>query len=482
MQNQLDLKAKITLLAFLFFTINQITQYLVSGTADYDQAEQLLASQYLLLGYGPQPPLYSWLIYPVAQVFGPSLFATGAIKVGILTLMVWTILQIGEFFKLSSKQLVVAVIAMALIPQYVFESQRDLSHSSLSGLMALLILWQTLRVTRDASLTNYLLLGIAVGLGMMSKYNIVLFVSALILTILLSKHRAILFNKYLIVSILAALVVFLPHALWMLDHLQAATSGTNKLQMGESSGLIQSLGATLMAGLVFLSPLWLFALTLLINKKDQGENLIEKDDKNLLLTLFFFVWLILIIFVIASGAQHVKDRWFHPLLPFVPILLAMTINPSDRAYKTFRNIGIFFLAVMMFVLPMRTPLAQYTEKVSRPNLPFPEQLTHIKSQLETEPAVVFADSYVLAGNLRIYFPDAAISNGSKYVDMVNHKGTLLLVCESENCKENRFADWLQKRNIDVTKLTYKSHTTEYKFLPGIKHTIYWTTLEGNWKN
>jgi hypothetical protein len=57
-----------------FLLVNATSQWLVSGTADQDQAEQLLLSQGWALGYGAQPPLYTYLVKLLFQVTGVALW------------------------------------------------------------------------------------------------------------------------------------------------------------------------------------------------------------------------------------------------------------------------------------------------------------------------------------------------------------------------------------------------------------------------
>jgi len=45
---------------------------LASPALKWDEAEQILWTQELALGYGPQPPLYTWLQWAMNQVFGPA--------------------------------------------------------------------------------------------------------------------------------------------------------------------------------------------------------------------------------------------------------------------------------------------------------------------------------------------------------------------------------------------------------------------------
>ena len=55
----------------LYFGLHLISRVLVSPSLELDEAEQLLYLQALSLGYGFQPPLYTWLQALVFAFIGP---------------------------------------------------------------------------------------------------------------------------------------------------------------------------------------------------------------------------------------------------------------------------------------------------------------------------------------------------------------------------------------------------------------------------
>ena len=57
-----------------------------SPALKWDEAEQMLWSQQLALGYGAQPPLYTWLQWALNLVFGPSVLALSLPKHALLAL------------------------------------------------------------------------------------------------------------------------------------------------------------------------------------------------------------------------------------------------------------------------------------------------------------------------------------------------------------------------------------------------------------
>ena len=72
----------ITVLALLVI----ITRLWMSSAVSWDQNEQLVWSQRLRLGYGPQPPLYTWLQWAVNLVLGPTTLAVVLVKNSLIAL------------------------------------------------------------------------------------------------------------------------------------------------------------------------------------------------------------------------------------------------------------------------------------------------------------------------------------------------------------------------------------------------------------
>ena len=49
-----------------------VSRVAISGGIKWDESEQILWSQQFLLGYGAQPPAYSWLQWAVGKLLGPT--------------------------------------------------------------------------------------------------------------------------------------------------------------------------------------------------------------------------------------------------------------------------------------------------------------------------------------------------------------------------------------------------------------------------
>ncbi len=73
-------------------------------------------------------------------------------------------------------------------------------------------------------------LGISIGLGMMSKYSVIFFTASIFIGLLLTKHRIIFSNKHFWYASLLAFVIFLPNLAWQYNHHFPVVHHMKKLQ------------------------------------------------------------------------------------------------------------------------------------------------------------------------------------------------------------------------------------------------------------
>ena len=62
------------------------------------------------------------------------------------------------------------------------------------------------------------LLGVSIGLGMMSKYSVAFFTLSIFIGLLLTKYRTIFLNKHFWYAWLLAFIIFLPNLAWQYNH------------------------------------------------------------------------------------------------------------------------------------------------------------------------------------------------------------------------------------------------------------------------
>src|SRR5436190_22437 len=82
----------------IYFALHVLTRSLISQSLQIDEAEQLIFTQDWALGYGSQPPLYTWIQKIFFSVFGLNVFGLSLLK----NLLLWTFYA---YFFLSAREI-----------------------------------------------------------------------------------------------------------------------------------------------------------------------------------------------------------------------------------------------------------------------------------------------------------------------------------------------------------------------------------------
>ncbi|MCP9928279.1 glycosyltransferase family 39 protein [Cyanobium sp. CH-040] len=400
--------AALWLLATAWFALNAASQRLFSATAETDQAAELVRSQLWQWGYGSQPPLYTWLARLLLELSGPALWPLLVLKVAILSALVASLLQIGRLLRFSPAQQAIAVAGIALIPQFAWESQRDLTHSVLATLLAALTLLQLLRLQRSPTAGHYALAGVLGAGGMLSKYTFGVFLlGALLAGLSLPAFRRRLLDARMLIALAVGAGLLAPHLLWALGQPDLALGGLDKLQAGPAFPIAQlrGLASAAWTAIAFLTPLWIVGLVLVAKRLQPPGN----PGQRLLARLPLAIAVVLTLVILVSGATRIKDRWYQNLLFYAPVLLAVLSGPAppSRRLRLYLQSAGLAAAAVSVALPARIPLAGALGRTSALNEPVVELLGRIRERQQAPVLVIASDSF-LGGNARRVFPDVPV--------------------------------------------------------------------------
>lgn len=466
------------LLATAYAALNAGTQWLVSRTADLDQAEQLILGQAWQWGYSSQPPLYTWLVNGLFAFTGPHLAALLLLKVALLSLLAGALLGVGRAFAFSRQQQTVALLGLLFIPQFAWEAQRDLTHSVLATALAAATLWQFVRVQRRPLLAQYALLGLLMGAGLLSKYNYAIFLVALLVAAAVTPgYRRVVTNPRLLLALALALALLAPHAWWALHHAAVAGSSMHKLQAHGGLHLLGA-GKALLAAAAFLTPLWLVAWPLLA-RRPEPRPAAQADDRHFLERLTLVTLAAVLLFTLATGTQEVKDRWYQCLLFYVPLLLACHLRTNPTVWlRRFVVLALLTALGLSLGLCGRTLLAGPLHHVVRPNLPYPDLCRRIAATLPAPPpTTILAPSKLSGGNARPFFPAAQILIPEYPAPPLRPPARLLILRETLAADDDGFAAWVREHyQLDVTTLTFRREELPDYYAPGHTTVLYWATV------
>ena len=404
----LTLLAQLTLRAGLF-----------AGTGG-DDAEQLIFSQSWKWGYGfGNPPLYTWLMIPVQQVLGPTVLSATLVKFGCLAATYLGLYRAGLLSLLTPPLARLAALGAFLIYYIAWDAVLGYSHSIL--LMALCVATYVviLALRRDGDLLLYAALGLLIGLGMLAKYGYGLYALALVLAAFPDRDlRARLFAPRILLSLLLAALVFLPHGLWILEHLRGVESvATDRFTTGDGAGALAvawtGTASAIGAAISFSMPLAAILILLFPRAfRRLGPRGAESAAFRRLLTRFF-LWLMAIVILgtVLSSAENVRTHYMFvlTLLPVYGFLRIQAAEPPPHAFARYAGAVMGAVALATLGLLAKYPFDPYWFQKPYFSIPY-GRLADALRDAGFRTGTIYGQwyPYALAGNLRPHFPDSRL--------------------------------------------------------------------------
>ncbi len=390
-----------------------VVRVALSPALKWDEAEQMLWSQQLALGYGAQPPLYTWLQWGVNLLLGPSVLALSALKQGLLALT-YVLMYLAGRELLGPRGAWWASASMLLLPALGWYSVRDQTHTILVTAMACGAWWLLLRLVRQPRALDFAALGLVCGLGMLAKYSFALVVGAMLLAALsVPEARRALLSRGWWWAPVVGLVVVAPHAAWLLSHLQEATTGTiDKMQIHPERRLGKGLLSLLDVSAGTLALWAIFAVGAFRGAWWRRPMAPAAPwAQKVFVRYLALVLLALLGMVVLAGVTNFKGRWVLPLLCMVP-LAAFAARPELQQHpRGGRYTGA--IVVMALLLLAAAALRPWFSGL-RGNV---DELNHPAAELEVAlrqlgydgVSPIIAADHMMGGMLRTRFPQAPVA-------------------------------------------------------------------------
>ncbi|MBB2686721.1 UNVERIFIED_ORG: 4-amino-4-deoxy-L-arabinose transferase-like glycosyltransferase [Rhizobium etli] len=403
------------LLLAAYFVLNIALRITLPHSLELDEAEQSFFSQYLLAGYGPQPPFYNWMQYAIVSVTGMSIGALIVPK-NILLFLCYLFYGLAGREALKDQALAaIGMLALITLPQVSYMAQQDLTHTTALLFASSLFLYGFFRTLDRPGVGSYLLLGLATGIGLISKYNFALMpVVALIAILPDAEWRRRALDWRMLIAIAVALVIVLPHAIWLQGNLAFASSDTLvKMAAGNEPAGIARIGKGLLAFLVAILafaalPVAIFAAAFrrdfvrALSARNRWTGMMER----MMLASLAGIALI----VLFTGSTTVRERWLDPFLLVLPIYFLAKMKAAGLDFsaglRRFRPVVPVLMACVLVALGFRVVGAGLIGTYSRPNVPMADLVREMTRQ--AEPALVIASDPYVAGNMRLQLPHVPV--------------------------------------------------------------------------
>lgn len=396
-------------IAFLAFTsflaITCIT--LFKNALELEDAEQAYYSQWLRLGYDDQPPLYTWVQYIFNLLFGVNKISLSMVR-GLLfagTLGILYKFAIARIKEVNKAKL--TVLILVLVPVFIDFTFRRLSHTSMLCLCIVASYYCIQKLVHHKTYLNYTLLGIFIGVGILSKYNYVFFLSSLFLVSFWDKElRASIWNVKIVISSVIALICVFAHVYWLVGPSGYQSFLSESIQ-NKVMGVEPNNGFFITPLIIYLkkffSIFYLIFITVIVGyflKKLK----IKKPNFNWFYKMFVAQLIVLLLFFMIFQTQKIETRWLLPI--FLPFTLVFIDIIDVKSSKKFVKIGFWLFYAAIILQTVRTPVEKLFKIESSVQYGFEPIANKLIGSYSDYQWVLPNVTY--AGNIRLLYPERII--------------------------------------------------------------------------
>jgi len=409
-------KWRLLVIGIVAYTILLRLAYMGIGELMQEEAYYWNYAQHLDIGYLDHPPMVAWIIWFNTYIFGNTEFG---VRIGAL--LSWIIaggFMFGLTRNLFDKTAAFrAVLLLAIMPFFFGMGLLMFPDSPLVACWAGALFFLERSLIAKKRLAWYGL-GVCLGLGMLSKYTIVLLGPAILIFLLLDRNS----RKWLVkpepyLAAIIALLIFSPVIIWNASNDWASFYFQGPRRWNGS--LDFSLHLLIGSILVLLTPTGLAAAIFLIfpGRKRPIKNflsLLVKNHKSLFALIFSLTPLA--VFFFFSLSREVKLNWTGPLwLALLPFIAFHMKQQQGNRYQLIIN-RAWPGTILASILVYGAFLHYLT--LGFPGLPYPKnfhligwqdfsrQIDLVEDQIteiNNEKAIVIGmDKYSLASRLAFY--------------------------------------------------------------------------------
>ncbi len=305
-----------------------------------DEAQYWLWSKDIEFGYFSKPPFLSWIIKVYTEILGSSFVSLKLLPSFVYLLIAWGIYNLLINSGLNKKDSLAGSLVFLFIPAVSFSS------FIISTDLFLLLFWtlslnELIKINSEQGLKNFILLGVFLGLGFLSKYAAIYFIICLFILIMLDKSFRKIFMDNLFgfsLTFLSVIIIILPNIVWNFNN------GWITLQHTSDNANFANIEIDFVRGLEFLLIQVLMLGPFIVLGGLFGYNKWSYIQK---IFLIFSVPIILIVLVEAIIVRA-NANWAAPALISLFSLMYIRINNSFLKIANFLfNFTVCFVLFVM---------------------------------------------------------------------------------------------------------------------------------------
>lgn len=372
-------------------------------------------AQRLDIGYLDHPPMVAWLIALSTGVFGDTEFAVRLPAIVCWLIALAFVVRLAVRLVNRSAGFAAAAI-FSVLPFYFVQGTIMTPDSPLLACWAAGLFFLHSALVRGNH-RSWLWFGLAVGLGMLSKYTIGLLpMVALVLVLLDGTGRRVLLTRWPYLSAGVAAVVCSPVVIWnaMNGWASFEFQTVRRLAAEPEFGLPVLIGSML----VLLSPVGILSALRALGLRSLDRGSLGFADRRF---LFVGAAVPLMVFVLYSLNHQPQLNWTGPLwLALIP-LMTMDFRPVAERMRSVglptslpagwtvsATVLLLSFGGMLHYLSLGLPRSMYPERMPMPvaweevAMAIEEIEDRLEARIGSEPIVVGMDKYHLASQVAFY--------------------------------------------------------------------------------
>ncbi|MDM7457679.1 MAG: hypothetical protein P3W97_010630 [Tepidimonas sp.] len=412
----------------LLYAAWAILRLLLTPALEFDEAEQMLHQQWLRTSYGPQPPLFEWLVWLLRALLAmPALTAVVVLKAVAL----WGIGMAAALFMLHIGASNLAARAASMwvlsLPILLWDAPRTLTHSLLAAACVAALVASSapllLRPERPLPLWRWMLLGGLASAALLSKYNAALALAGWSSVLLAAWWRVTGdfrgWARLFVFHMRQAVPMWLPamgllawHAseVWEIWPVVREPIVAKMLPPGDDT-VIQGLMAWAASWLATLSvPGLLLGLAWWRSRGHLAKAISGHDGRPQTVWLTLAAVYIAVVggtmlaLVAAGKLAEIKERWILPLaVPMLLVLAPWWAGRGDAIARRLHAMAWVLVITALVLLLLRAHLLAWMGRPSWSQLPARAIAQWVDAQLPADtPTLIVAEPIQLAGAVAAY--------------------------------------------------------------------------------
>ena len=400
-----------------------------------DTIEALAWGSNLDWGFDKHPPLSAFMVEIVYQIFGNQDWAYYLLSQIFVITAFLAVYKFSKEILDNQKLALLAVLLLEGIYFYNFTTPEFNVNVAQLPFWALTV-YYTWRCIKYDKASDYVLLGLFAGLGILSKYLFVYLIIGIKLVFIyfLRKGKKIKFLHYFIAGPIT-LIILLPHLIWLAEN-NYTTIAYGFQRTGGVGGFMDHLIYPLIflgKQIGLLSP-FLLMCYFLIKKMKFKINFKDKNLVFLLLTIIAPIFLMLLTSMIM-GAK-IRTMWMTPFYLFAGTLI-IYIFKSQINLSRLKNFTTVFL-ILFLISPFTYAYVSIIKTDKRTDFPGKEKAEKIQSdwnkKYKSEIEYVVGDEWY-GGNLSYHLesrPKWISINDKKAYELIKSKDRMSGAMSLEN--------------------------------------------------